>query len=128
MRETFELMLRTAEIEAPESLVWPYAALQRLPEEAVASLKQMGLVTEIEPAAGLTCTECDEACWAEPRAGADPWETPPPDAADDEELWDGAGGEGAEIASATAEKHPIGVAAQVAMEKGVSRDDDPRKG
>ena len=66
MHETFELMLRTAEIEGSDSLQWPHAALQRLPAEAVAALKQQGFLAEAEPAAGLSCAECEEACWVEP--------------------------------------------------------------
>ena len=67
MRETFELMLRTAELEDAESLVWPHAALARLPAEDVEVLKRLGLLDEIEPASGLVCTECEEACWVQPR-------------------------------------------------------------
>ena len=71
MLEIFELMLRTAELEGPDSLEWPHAALRRLPAEAVAALKQQGLLAEVEPAAGLTCTECEDACWVKPQIVTD---------------------------------------------------------
>ena len=66
MRETLALMLRVAEEEGPASQVWPHAALRRLPAADVDRLMRMGLLAEMEPDTGLTCTECGEACQVEP--------------------------------------------------------------